>query len=145
MSFMPWSATFEFGIPEIDEQHRQGVAITNTLHDTILHEGARSVSIGPTLEKLVNYTQSHFTSEEALLEARGYGEIEEHKAEHDRFILKIIDLCKRHENEEAIALEMLEFLKIWLIHHICRVDRAYLPYFSTGEGSDGTTTDPETR
>ena len=126
---MLWSRKLELGIAEIDEQHHQLVDITNALHDEIITAGPRGASLGNILESLVEYTHNHFIAEELLLERILYVETEEHKAEHNRFTAKVMNLLERYETGEAVALEMLEFLKIWLIHHICRVDRAYLPAF----------------
>ena len=34
----------------------------------------------------------------------------------------------RFEDGEDVNLEVLDFLKDWLVHHICEEDRAYLPF-----------------
>ncbi len=129
MSFMPWNQKFELGIAEIDEQHRNLVKLTNALHDEIIANGSRGAALGEILESLVDYTHNHFIAEEMLMETIHYVETVEHKSEHNRFTAKVLDLLTRYESGEPVALEVLEFLKLWLIHHICRVDRAYLPYF----------------
>ena len=51
------------------------------------------------------------------------------KAEHDGFTTKAMELLRRFEMGEEITFEALDFLKEWLVHHICQVDRAYLPFF----------------
>ena len=39
-----------------------------------------------------------------------------------------MDLLTRFDGGQEVSLEALEFLKQWLVHHICKVDRAYLPF-----------------
>lgn len=41
----------------------------------------------------------------------------------------------RFEAGEEVALEAMEFLKNWLLHHILEEDRAYVPFFQNILGS----------
>ena len=66
MPFMPWTAELELGLPEIDDQHRQLVALTNALHDELSKATPDRAAIGHILEGLVDYTVNHFVLEEEL-------------------------------------------------------------------------------
>ena len=46
MPFMPWTAGLELGQPEIDDQHRQLVALTNALHDELSAASPRRSAVG---------------------------------------------------------------------------------------------------
>lgn len=128
MPFMPWTPELELGLPEIDAQHRQLVAMTNALHDELSGTSPRRAAIGEILEGLVDYTHNHFIVEEVLFQRHGYPETVAHQAEHNGFTAKAMDLLMRFEDGEEVSMETLEFLKEWLVHHICKVDRAYLPF-----------------
>lgn len=130
MSFMPWSESMQLGIESIDRQHRWLVDATNRLHAT-LHDGNgqpdRAV-IGEILEGLVDYTMNHFVLEEELFQRFGYAETAEHKAEHDGFTAKAMELLLQFEDGADLGSEALDLLKNWLQHHIMKVDRAYVPF-----------------
>lgn len=128
MPFMPWTAELELGLPEIDDQHRQLVALTNALHDELSAASPRRSAVGEILEGRVDYTRNHFIVEEVLFQQHDYAETPVHKAEHDGFTRKAMDLLTRFDGGQEVTLEALEFLKRWLVHHICKVDRAYLPF-----------------
>ena len=129
MPFMPWTAELELGQPEIDDQHRQLVALTNALHDELSAASPRRSDVGEILEGLVDYTHNHFIVEEVLFQQHNYPETPAHQAQHNRFTGTAMDLLMRFEDGEEVSIEALEFLKDWLVHHICKVDRAYLPFF----------------
>ena len=129
MSFMPWTHELELGFEEIDGQHQWLVHLTNRLHDELSQDLPRREAIGEVLEGLVDYTHNHFMVEEVMFEQHNYPETPAHKAEHDGFTRKATNLLLRFEGGEEITFEAMGFLKAWLIHHICQVDRSYLPFF----------------
>lgn len=128
MAFMPWSDELKVGIEEIDEQHRWLVEQTNILHDALARDSEAGI-LGEILECLVDYTMNHFIVEEELFSRLGYPEGEAHKAQHDRFCSRVMDLLQRHEAGETVGLQALELLKNWLVHHILTVDKAYVEHF----------------
>ncbi|QIL43043.1 bacteriohemerythrin [Acidovorax sp. HDW3] len=134
MTFMPWTSTLELGITEIDDQHKELVRLTNALHEELGRPAPQRSVIGEVLEGLVDYTHNHFIVEEVLFQRHGYPETPAHQAQHDRFTAKAMDLLLRFEDGAEVSLEALDFLKDWLIDHICKVDRAYLPFFRAALG-----------
>ena len=129
MTFMPWTSELELGIEEIDNQHKELVRLANVLHDEISGPAPQREAIGAVLEGLVDYTHNHFIVEEVLFQQHDYPETPAHQAQHNRFTEKAMDLLLRFEDGEEVSTEALDFLKDWLVHHICRVDRAYLSFF----------------
>lgn len=128
MTFMPWTPTLEVGIAEIDEQHRWLVDQTNSLHDAMA-EGASPQQVGTLLEGLMDYVMNHFIVEENLFARLGYPETEAHQAQHNHFSGQIMSLLARHESGESVGTDALELLKDWLVHHILKVDKAYVSHF----------------
>lgn len=128
---MPWTKELETGIAQIDEQHHWLVDITNKLYDSINNGQADSVEIGKILEQLVDYTINHFIAEEALFANLEYPERVEHVKQHNLFTHKVYSLLDRHESgDNNVASEdTLDLLKNWLINHISKTDKDYIPFF----------------
>jgi len=131
MSFMPWSEQFVLGIESIDRQHRWLVDATNRLHDEVQSPSPCHATIGEILDGLMDYTMNHFIVEEELFTRLGYPHSVAHKAEHDGFTQRAMQLLTGFENGEAVGLDALAFLKDWLAHHILCVDRAYVPFLAS--------------
>jgi len=128
MVFMPWTKDMSVGIDKIDVQHQWLVDATNTLHEELQLAVPCRQTVGRVLDGLVDYTMNHFILEEELLFRLGYPETESHKAEHDAFLIKAMRLLLAFEAGASVDLEVLEFLKQWLMHHILCVDKAYVPF-----------------
>jgi hemerythrin len=75
------------------------------------------------LASLIAYTKAHFTHEEEVMIRHKYPDLQKHKAEHDAFALKVVELQSDYENgRTALSIAIMHFLKNWLAHHICEVD-----------------------
>jgi hemerythrin len=129
--FMPWNDELLTGIEDVDTQHKWLVDATNRLHDELSKPQSDPAVVGDILEGLVDYTYNHFIMEEELFERLGYPESAAHKAQHNVFTAKISDLLLRHERGEIASGEALELLKDWLIQHIMKTDKAYVPFFQS--------------
>lgn len=119
-----WSPDYELGIAVIDRQHRRIVDYINTLDELIDKPGAR-LGVARVLYDLVDYTESHFGFEEALMAEAGFTGLETHRHTHERFTRRIEALQRQHEAGEEVAGELLTLLEKWLIHHILEEDAAY--------------------
>jgi hemerythrin len=81
---------------------------------------------GMIINRLVSYTVTHFSDEESLMATYDYPETTIHKAEHYRFVKQVRELQKQHESGVAIlSLEIMMFLKEWLMRHIQGDDKKY--------------------
>lgn len=129
--FMPWNDELLTGIKDVDIQHKWLVDATNRLHDELSKPQPDPATIGDILEGLVDYTYNHFIMEEELFERLGYPETAAHKAQHNVFTSKISGLLIKHESGEVSSGEALELLKDWLIHHIMKTDKAYVPFLQS--------------
>ena len=123
--FFKWSPEYSVNIKTIDDQHRELVNILNRLFIAVSkREGEKAIA--GILDALVTYTQTHFALEERLLQQARYKDFDAHKAEHQKLLDQLDQLCRKHLVEEkAIYFEMLSFLKIWLKEHIQGVDTKY--------------------
>lgn len=128
MAFIPWTSALKLGVPALDQQHRVLVDLINALHTAISDATGSRSAIADVLEGLLEYTHNHFIVEEVLFQKYGYPEASKHLSEHSDFTGKIMGWLTRFEGGEDVNLEVMDFLKNWLVHHICEEDRAYLPF-----------------
>ncbi len=128
MSFMPWTDELLTGISKVDEQHKWLVETTNQLHDEVTKPSPDVVVVGQTLRELVEYTFKHFIMEEELFKRLGYPGTESHLAQHNAFTNDITALLERHNSGETVSTEALDLLKNWLVDHIMKTDKAYVPF-----------------
>jgi hemerythrin len=128
MPFMPWSDEFVLGIDSIDKQHRWLVDTTNRLYDEIVSSSPRREDLKEILEGLVDYTVNHFIVEEDLFNRYGYPDEKDHRARHDEFARHALELLLKFERGEPVSEEVLDFLQSWLLRHILKEDKAYVPF-----------------
>lgn len=126
----PWIDTYNVNIGIVDSQHRVLVDLINELHQAMLNRSGKE-QLGKVLAKLIKYTESHFKAEEALMLANQYPDFANHKPEHERFVKTIKEYqTKFQKNELGLTLEVMDFLKDWLVKHIMGVDKKYVPHLS---------------
>jgi hemerythrin-like metal-binding protein len=71
----------------------------------------------------------HFAHEERLMRAHGYPGLDAHLAEHRALTEKVVAFQSEFENGKALmTVQLLNFLKDWLQHHIAESDQKYAPF-----------------
>jgi len=123
MTNWKWDPSLSIGIDVIDEQHKRIIQYINDLNIAFVYN--KMYMIEEVLDKLIDYTQVHFSFEEQLMEEAGFSSLELHKKSHDAFIDRIIFFKERYENGENIAKQLRNDLQLWLINHIQQDDVDY--------------------
>ena len=141
MEIIQWSPTLETGIDVIDQQHKRIVDYINALR-IAQGKGDRG-AVAKTIDDVIDYTQSHFGFEEALLEDAGYPLLNAHKRVHELFIRRVAVLHQRFKSGEDIAQDLHNVLARWLITHIQTEDRHYVG--AVKEKMVGVVADPNRR
>jgi hemerythrin len=131
MAFLEWNDSLSVGVKSIDDQHKQLVALVNTLHNAIAN-GEGGDALGKILVGLIDYTKTHFAYEEKLFSQTAYTESAAHKQEHDKFCETVLDVQAKFNGGagEALHGQVMDFLKDWLITHIQGSDRKYGPHLT---------------
>jgi hemerythrin len=125
VSHVEWTSRFSVGVPDLDEQHRQLIALYNRV-DEALRAGQAHRRMHVFLEELLKYADFHFASEETLMERAGYAELEAHRAEHEQFRRRILRLKNTYDAGQArVSRPLAEFLSYWLENHITGTDSRY--------------------
>jgi len=66
MALMSWNKSYSVGVQTIDSQHNVLFDIINELHGAMMKGQAHSLT-GSLLRKLLDYTNTHFSAEEAMI------------------------------------------------------------------------------
>lgn len=129
MALIEWKKDYAVDIAEIDLQHRRLVDLLNALHDA-MRQGKGNEAVGKILKDTIAYTQTHFATEEKIMRASGYPDLEAHLREHADLVAKAQDVAKRFETQKgaAVTIEVLNFLRDWLTKHILGTDKKYAPF-----------------
>ena len=114
------------GIDVIDGQHQRIVEYINMLHEARLR-GDRG-AIERVIEEMVDYTLSHFSFEESMMEQAHYRFLQPHRRVHELFVRRVNEFQQRFKLGEdylQVATDMQNALVTWLMNHIKREDMDY--------------------
>lgn len=123
--YIKWNDNYSVGINSIDQQHKKLINLINQLQTAVDYSTGEEFE-REALDALVDYTKTHFTYEESLMEQYGYPDYQPHAAEHKKMIKQVEDVLTEYnkDHDKAIA-HALSFLKGWLINHINGTDKQY--------------------
>ena len=91
-------------------------------------QGKGAAAVGKTLERLVAYTLVHFAHEERIQLDCGYPDYAAHKAQHDELARQVQHYQTECRAGRKVTVQVLHFLKEWLVQHIQNSDARLLPY-----------------
>jgi hemerythrin len=130
LALIEWTDDLRVGIGTIDEQHLKLVTLINELHVAMLERREKAV-MSRVFGELVEYTKTHFATEEALFQEHGYPAEDSHRNEHRHLAQRVIDLKEDFDaGNTAVTLEVMRFLREWLTRHILESDREFAPFLS---------------
>ena len=128
-TLIEWSSSLSLDLPEIDAQHQVLVQLINDLHSAMLDRAPREV-LGEVIDRLIEYTGNHFGTEEHYFIQAGYLQAVAHKQTHWEFVEKVQGFKRDFEARKVmLSMEVMAFLKDWLIEHIMGTDRKYVDTF----------------
>ncbi len=123
-----WTDKMNLGLELIDGQHKTLCSYINALHRAMQEKETGGV-LQELMGNLKDYTVTHFNTEEQYFGHSGYPDAERHKKVHQNFVAKIEDYERKIKRGEAmVSMELLGFLKDWLVNHIQGTDPQYVPY-----------------
>ncbi len=125
LEYVVWKEEYSVGVVKFDKQHREILSLINDLYNATHKKQSRAV-VWKSLTELQNYTITHLTEEEAMLERCGYPDFDDHKKVHDLLREKTEELVVMHRTSGGdLSYEVLDFLKEWWTKHIMVMDRKY--------------------
>lgn len=136
MSLFLWREQYSVQHPQIDGQHKELFRLASELHAAMMRGEARPI-MAKTLDRLIEYTRSHFRAEEGLMTSSAYPQYRAHKAEHDDFTAEVMELQKGLESGKfSVSVDTLHFLRAWLERHIMVSDQRIALYLARKNGRE---------
>jgi hemerythrin len=127
MSFLTWDESkMSVGVAILDKEQKKLVGMINELYEGI-HSGRGDAILGQIIDRFIDQSTNHFAREERYFAETDYPDAESHKAEHRDFLNRLSLFKKKYNDEPTILLplELVGFLKNWLVNHNLMVDRRY--------------------
>lgn len=127
-----WRDDFRIGIPEIDHEHEEMIAMINALH-VDLGADADLEAVLNCLGEVHSGISAHFALEEKLMREMRYERYASHKNEHESLLDEILDIIDRVQTSAVSnhAEQLSEALKQWFGQHF-RDEDARLHHFLQG-------------
>ncbi len=123
-----WKPELETGNEAIDKQHREWINRYNGFISS-MKEGKGREEVGKLLGFLEEYTMTHFSAEEKLMESAGYKGLADHRKLHDRFSQNLRVISNELDREGpgiALTLKANHLIGDWLREHIMSRDKAMI-------------------
>ena len=117
MTLLDWQANFAIGIDEVDHEHRELIALINSLH-AALGEQRAGERVEAFLGEIFADISAHFALEERVMRERRYDAFAEHKADHERLLDQLRDMMD--EQADGSVLDDARFgaqLAEWFAGH----------------------------
>ena len=123
------------GVRAMDDQHGILMDTMNELRQAVVHGECRE-QISEVLDRLIEFTRMHFSSEEQLLERYFYPGLARHRTEHQRILAQILQSSHRVQHGEQMQIRpLLCMLRESYTEHIEGMDLEYGPWLN-GRGVD---------
>ncbi|MCL2160963.1 MAG: hemerythrin domain-containing protein [Betaproteobacteria bacterium] len=131
---MEWKESYAFGIPRMDETHREFIEFCNAL----IAIGPEDAGFLERFDAFIEHTAAHFDQENRWMEAVNFP-VTCHRAEHDRVLGVANEIRQRVEKGDFfLGRRLLEELPPWFDNHIDTMDTA-LAYYLKKTGFDTET------
>ncbi len=135
MNIAQWDDSFKTGDGLVDSQHQELFRMVNELHNAIIANKGKEI-LGPTLEKLANYTVDHFRIEETMMERISYPALSAHRQRHKDLADEVVDLVGKFKaGQMVLSITLSNFLAKWLRHHIKEDDVALVKFAKANSAS----------
>lgn len=134
---LDWAPGFSVGHEVLDTQHRELLRICRLAEMSIDDDSETGVDLfHVVLNDLCRYAEVHFATEEAILEAIGYPQLDEQRTEHRTYLDELADFLFEATQGKADPVALARFLTGWWLHHILDSDMRYAPFV---RGADPST------
>jgi hemerythrin len=109
----------------MDDQHAVLMDTMNELSQSVACGGGRE-QVCEDLNRLIEFTRLHFSSEERLLEENEYPKVSEHRQAHQRLLVQIEEAANRVRHAQGVHIgSLLSFLHGWYMSHVEDLDQPY--------------------
>jgi hemerythrin len=125
-----WNDSYRTGVHSVDAQHQNLFVIAEELYKA-MSSGQGKAAVGRTLDRLIQYTATHFAHEERLMRLHNYPDLAPHKAQHEKLAQQVLQFREDYQaGKITMTVQLLEFLRDWLQNHIRTSDQKYAPFLA---------------
>jgi hemerythrin len=122
VSLFEWDESYSIEYPQLDNQHKRWFQLAQKMHLALV-TGSGKETLGESLSTFIAFTQQHFAAEERLMLTHGYPDYPHHQHEHESLRQKLAEIQRDFASgNTTVTMDLLQFLKVWLGHHIRSVD-----------------------
>ena len=120
-----WGNQYLVGVEKIDGQHKRLFDIGKDIINSDLEEAKKVIN------DLCQYSEEHFSTEEAHMRKIGYPAIEEHILLHRKMVEDLDFLIKKGIRGPKDIENVRNFFLYWLLDHVMQHDMQYFHYSRT--------------
>ena len=114
MVLVEWKQEFAVGVPDVDYEHHELIALISGLAETL----ERSEGVEEFLGEMYAKISAHFALEEGIMRERRYDQYDDHKADHERLLDEIRDIMDEYGDKQRFDKQVLaERLSAWFGVH----------------------------
>jgi len=133
MSIVEWNDSFLVGVDPFDEHHKHLVTLLNLSFDAFV-QVVPTQKFAEIFDELFEYASYHLSSEKFWMIEHSYPKLEEHLKEHNFFVQRLKEIQEDYrQGNSSVSLDIVIFLKDWLIEHILKSDADYGHFISSQE------------
>lgn len=124
---LPWLDILETGNAQVDGEHRQLIDDANQVH-ALVSEGATWEQVVTTARAMRERCALHFATEDKVLKATRFPDVDRHLRAHRRILLEIDTILQDIEGAEQptrLHWELVLSLRGILVDHLLRDDLKY--------------------
>ncbi|WP_303845374.1 bacteriohemerythrin [Aeromonas sobria] len=120
-----WNEAFMVRVASVDQQHQGLFEAMNRFYHAV-RDNSPAQQRKQRLDELLKLATQHFADEERSMERARYPQLQRHKQEHTKLLTELDTLIRREDtDEQELNMELIIFLKNWLLNHIFKVDKQY--------------------
>lgn len=122
MPLIHWKDDYSVGVPEVDLEHRELIALINAAHDEMQREGTPD-SVTRFLGEIYTRIAAHFALEEKVMRAEKYDQYLDHKTDHERLLDEIRDIMDAYDDGQLYdEAQFARVLSAWFVGHFSSHD-----------------------
>ncbi len=121
-----WRKEFESGVDATDYEHAQLLDRINAIYNR-LGKNPAELTVSETLSAIYTEIASHFAHEEKAMQACGYDQYADHKADHEALLGELRDIMTALDSELTYDYEraLVERLVAWFAEHFKAEDAQF--------------------
>jgi hemerythrin-like metal-binding protein len=130
MAFIKWSPDYEFGIPEMDQQHRYWIELVNHIYDDFVKQTDKN-RLHAMFNEAIDFTHYHFSDEERMMQIIGYPALYDQQKQHAEIGAEIEHFRKDIREDNIIVTgSIIKKFRSVFVQHILIEDKKYVELYN---------------